>query len=1078
MNLAAEQFANNNNNFKTVTFNVTDGYQTITAVNEVVVTITGHNNTTDYDGKDHTVTGYDVEINNPLYTTADFTFSGNASATQKDAGTKKMGLAAEQFANKNSNFAKVTFNVTDGYQTVNPIDVTVTITGNNDTKDYDGQDHTVTDYSVQISNPLYTEADFEFTGTASATQKDAGTKKMGLASEQFVNKNTNFKAVTFNVTDGYMTINPIDVTVTVVGNKVETAYDGQEHTAEGYNVTNISTTLYTTSDFEFTGKAKVSRTEAGKSEMGLTAEQFANKNTNFKTVTFNVTDGYVDISKIDVTVKIVGNTVTEDYDGTEHVAESYEVKEISSELYTKNDFAFSGEAKAARTNAGQTDMGLTASMFTNNNQNFGTVTFDITDGYVKINKINATVSITGHNDTKDYAGTEYGVQGYDVTKISTDLYTANDFSFTGEATASREDAGTTYMELSEDDFTNNNENFETVTFDVTDGYITINPIAVKVEIVGANSTDDFNGAEHVVSGFTATASSDLYDTSADMTFTPAPDMDLENGQPAARRTNYGTTNMNLAGSMFANTNDNFTNVVFEVTDGYQTIGAIDAEVTIKGTIVTEVYNGKVHTAKGYTAKANTDLYDVKKFIDFNGAALAEITNAGTEYMGLTPDMFSNNNENFSNVRFVVTDGYVTVEPAKVVVKVTGNNDTVDYDGKVHTVTGYKVKFEDAPDAAAGNIIVDLVSTTGKDIYKEEFISFTGTDKVEESKTGKHMMNLAAEQFANTNDNFDVTFEVEDGYLEINPVSFDIIASTLDDSKIYSGKTWTGADFDYILTGNKSENKNPLGRVIDAATDFVKDLISPLMVVAADEENPHAVTIGDTEYTVSGLNVDVNAKDVKADGYVLDIVGKPVITDPQGNDVTDMFNLTYDKGTLMITPAPVTVTANSYSRTTAQSDPTLTAVVKADDENLQAEAEDSINYNISRAAGNAVGTYAITATPVDAELLEDGTYLQGNFKVTYVPGTLTITAAPSGGGDTPSDPTPIPDAPTPTAAAPAGVLGARREDALTDGAAVLGARRGRTEDEANTNARVFAIVMAVAAAITALIAGKKKEEEED
>ena len=114
MGLKAEQFTNTNGNFANVKFTITDGYQTITAIDEVVVTITGHHTTEDYDGTSHVASGYDVEISDPLYTEADFTFSGIASVARINAGTTNMGLKDEQFANKNGNFKKVTFNVTDG----------------------------------------------------------------------------------------------------------------------------------------------------------------------------------------------------------------------------------------------------------------------------------------------------------------------------------------------------------------------------------------------------------------------------------------------------------------------------------------------------------------------------------------------------------------------------------------------------------------------------------------------------------------------------------------------------------------------------------------------------------------------------------------------------------------------------------------------------------------------------------------------------------------------------------------------------------------------------------------------------
>ena len=82
MGLAEEQFENQNGNFENVVFNVTDGYQAITALEDVVVTITGHYSTLPYDGTGHSVKGYDIEISNDLYKEADFTFSGTAEAVQ------------------------------------------------------------------------------------------------------------------------------------------------------------------------------------------------------------------------------------------------------------------------------------------------------------------------------------------------------------------------------------------------------------------------------------------------------------------------------------------------------------------------------------------------------------------------------------------------------------------------------------------------------------------------------------------------------------------------------------------------------------------------------------------------------------------------------------------------------------------------------------------------------------------------------------------------------------------------------------------------------------------------------------
>ena len=89
--------------------------------------------------------------------------------------------------------------------------------------------------------------------------------------------------------------------------------------------------------------------------------------------------------------------------------------------------------------------------------------------------------------------------------------------------------------------------------------------------------------------------------------------------------------------------------------------------------------------------------------------------------------------------------------------------------------------------------------------------------------------------------------------------------------------------------------------------------------------------------------------------------------------------------------------------------------------------------------------------------------------------------PAGGDDpTPAAPTPVTPAPVaaaPAAAPAAAVLGATREGtAATNGAAVLGSRRAKTDDQTDDTSRAFAIVIAAAVAISLFVTRKKKEEE--
>ncbi|MEE0541517.1 MAG: InlB B-repeat-containing protein, partial [Oscillospiraceae bacterium] len=103
---------------------------------EIIVTIKGNTSTVTYDGTEKSVTGYTVESSDNRYTENYFTFTGTATATGTDAGTYPMGLKPENFENKNANFSKVTFVVTDGSLTITKREVT--LTSASDSKVYDG----------------------------------------------------------------------------------------------------------------------------------------------------------------------------------------------------------------------------------------------------------------------------------------------------------------------------------------------------------------------------------------------------------------------------------------------------------------------------------------------------------------------------------------------------------------------------------------------------------------------------------------------------------------------------------------------------------------------------------------------------------------------------------------------------------------------------------------------------------------------------------------------------------------------------------------------------------------------------
>ena len=87
---------------------------TISPRTGVVVDIIGNVATNMFDNAQQSVSGYQVSINDPLYSESDFEFIGSDTVSKIAAGVYPMGLSATQFANTNVNFTDVVFNVTDG----------------------------------------------------------------------------------------------------------------------------------------------------------------------------------------------------------------------------------------------------------------------------------------------------------------------------------------------------------------------------------------------------------------------------------------------------------------------------------------------------------------------------------------------------------------------------------------------------------------------------------------------------------------------------------------------------------------------------------------------------------------------------------------------------------------------------------------------------------------------------------------------------------------------------------------------------------------------------------------------------
>ena len=350
---------------------------------EVVVMIRGHNDMKVYDGKEYTVTGYDVLINNPLYTTDDFTFRGTAEAKRTRSGRTQMDLKPENFTNTNTNFAKVTFVVEDGY-----IDITerpLYLVGETATKPYTGSPIILNQFTSEnlVNGDAVRSISYLAIGTMPNEYPGAFTGKP----EIFNGNDDVTDCYEVTLTPGKLTITKATETVAVriVGNTKTVTYNGSEQSVEGFT-TDVGNKPITVTLKEGR-KAEAKGTLPNKYPMNLKAEDFDIKSDVYENFELSVEDGWLQIepTEAEVTVTITGNRRTVTYNGSEQSVEGFttDVGDKPITVMLKDG----GKAEAKGRYVGRYMMGLTVEDFKVDSTVYKNVKVIVIDGYLDIQPV-------------------------------------------------------------------------------------------------------------------------------------------------------------------------------------------------------------------------------------------------------------------------------------------------------------------------------------------------------------------------------------------------------------------------------------------------------------------------------------------------------------------------------------------------------------------------------------------------------------------------------------------------------------------------------------------------------------------
>ena len=470
------------------------------------------------------------------------------------------------------------------------------------------------------------------------------------------------------------------------------------------------------------------------------------------------------------------------------------------------------------------------------------------------------------------------------------------------------------------------------------------------------------------------------------------------------------------------------------------------ETTIEGTAVvkdadgndvTKQFNVKTKVGKLSITKRAVTMTSKSASKAYDGTALTkhEVTETGDGFVkgegatysytgsqtlvGSSDNAFTytlNEGTKAKNYTITTANGTLEVtdraENERFEITVTANSVKATYDGKEHEAAGFE--------------------TTEFTVNKQKYtVSGLTTESPKKTNAGKYTNNISGTVVVKDKAGNDVTAQftvkTENGNLVINRKKYTV--ETLDGNKTYDGTpltagakingiiadevveikttksltdvgnilndkyelTWkTAKAINYKLDGEKFGTLTVTTQSINPGTDPEKPnpdytgakVNSPSDAVYDGNEHKWIPTVTDkadkklkagTDYTVA-----YSTKNFKDVGTIdVTITGK-------GN-YTGTVTRTYK-----ITPKSVTVTAEDKTKVFGEADPKLTAKVAG------TLGNDTVEYTLSRKTGETAGKYEITVK---------GDKSQGNYTVTYVAGTLTITSQSIDPGTDPEKPNP-------------------------------------------------------------------------
>lgn len=993
MGLTSDDFSAMSKNYSNLKVEVTDGKLTITKAN-FAVTVTGESKTVTYDGKLHELTGTEVSglLDGHTLNGLQYKASSTDAGTYPGAFTGSATITDASGADQTQNYSVTT---TPGQLIIEAANIKdsnrFTVSEPKDTI-YNGkaQRQPITVHDAVTGKDLQEGVDYDLTYTGDMVNvTDKGVTITVTGKGNYTGTVTTDKThdLTYLITKATLTVNT---------DSAQKEYNGAALTAGGsYSGLVNGETI----GFEVTGSQTIPGSTpngyritwgTAVNPLGLDAISYTALEKNYRVVE-NV--GTLTVTKRTTQLGITAASDSKVYDGTPLESDKYDVTGKPDVL------TVTAVVTGSQTDAGTSANKVASYKVTDADGNdvssyFADGAIVTTDGTLTVKP--RQITITSKSGTWTYDQKAHELHEVEVTSTVPEGekgFVAGDgatYEFTGQQTEAGSSPNSFTYTLDEGTKTSN----YVITTKL--GTLTVTKAAsTTIKVTGNSKKVTYDGTEQSVDGYTSNAAE------VDKTIS----IDLAKGSKAeAKGTLAGTYQMKLKPSDFVATSLNYEKVNVEVTDGMLTIEHASIPLTITGESGSYTYDGTpksitgitydgllkghevtglTYSATGTDAKTYEGAFDRSdmKVLDENGNDVTE--NYVPEYVPgklvITPADISTTDFVVSNPTDVTYNGLSQLQPVTVTDTRNGNvltpgsvlapeptgDYTLAYTGETTHVTGQDivitvkgtgnytgivtrtyqikpatltVKTLDATKEYDGTPLTKTDGATHDAVNGETLtINVTGTltDVNEEG-----VPNTAEVVWDGTALPTDYEVNYDLGKLTVTPTGALVTISAKSAERVYDGTPLTEGGYD----------------------------------VAMDGVDPELFTV---TATVSGSQTNAGTSD-----NVIDAESVHIMRGDQ--DVTAWFtNIANVNGTLTVTPASLTVTTDSASKT--YDGQPLTAGGKL--EGLVGDETATLRLTGSQTEpGTSDNTY---------QIVWDGTALEGNYKVTSEKiGTLKVTAAPA------------------------------------------------------------------------------------